>query len=172
MAKRKTGTNEKTNRLFQVMEYKPDEKSNTQNMIDNINAWIEEATGSTLVDDYAEFQQHIETQIEEAKQKAEEHKRMQFALQNRLKILKEQLLAFMTDIDKDKIVSNSGHYFEIYLGPPTLTINDGYNENNIPDEFVRIKREVNKLAIRAALRAGKELEFAHYDEPNRFFRGK
>lgn len=54
----------------------------------------------------------------------------------------------------------------VRYGEPPLSGADTLDPNQLPDRFVRIKREVNRTAIRDALEAGETLEGVYFGNPS------
>lgn len=75
----------------------------------------------------------------------------QKAIEDRRIFLKNYLQDAMESVDKKKF-KTALHSFNIQKNPPTLFIID---EDKIPEEFFRIKREINRTELKEAVKDGK-----------------
>lgn len=104
--------------------------------------------------------------IDEIKAKAEKYKKeidrlnaMKKACDNTIDRMKKSLEAVMIATGKTKF-DTEFHKFSIQKNAPSLIID---NENDVPIEYLVIKQEVNKNAIKDAIKAGTEFSFAHLE---------
>lgn len=74
--------------------------------------------------------------------------------------IKKSLESAMKITGKVKFKTNL-FSFNIQKNPPSLVIDD---EKSVPPEFLIIKQEVNKTALKEAIKAGEEFEFAHLEQ--------
>jgi len=87
-------------------------------------------------------------------------------IDNRVASLKNNLKETMIALGKDKLTAGTFAFSVAKNGGKTpLVVAEGTKAEDLPEEFITHPAPViNNEAIRAALDAGKELEFAHYGE--------
>lgn len=97
-----------------------------------------------------------------AKYKAEEERlyAIRKAMESKTETLKRAIDGFCrrTGIER---VDGIGARISYKKNPPSVVID---NEADIPEEYWRIKREVDKKAVKEALQAGKPIEGAHLEQ--------
>lgn len=94
---------------------------------------------------------------------ANEIKRLQArkkAYDNSIERIKKYVESAMRATGNTKIKTNL-FSFGIQKNPPSVVIDD---EKNIPVEYLIIKQEANKSAIKDALKAGEQFEWAHMEQ--------
>ena len=79
------------------------------------------------------------------------------------KRLRENLLFVLTRLELEK-VETPLHRVSLAKSPLSVDVDEFAD---IPEEFLRVKSEVDKIAIKDALKAGRELPFARW-APEKF----
>ena len=82
-----------------------------------------------------------------------------FTIENNIARMKQNLTSAMVLTGKRKFKTG---LFSFSVRPSVSTVID--NADAVPDEFVRIKREPDKTAIKKTIQDGKEITFAHLEE--------
>lgn len=111
-------------------------------------------------DGYAKIIKQLETQMDGC---AAEIKRLQSVkktYENSIERLKLNLEKAMRTTGKTKFKTEL-FSFGIQKNPASLVIDD---EHLIPPEFIVIKQEANKAAIKEAIKAGEVFDFAHMEQ--------
>lgn len=111
-------------------------------------------------DGYAKIIKQLEMQMDGC---ANEIKRLQSvkkAYENNIQRMKDHLEASMIATGKTKFKTDL-FSFGIQKNPASLVIDD---EKVIPVEYLVIKQEANKSAIKEAIKAGEEFEWAHLEQ--------
>lgn len=105
--------------------------------------------------------------IDEIKAKAEKYKKeidrlsgMKKACDNAVDRMKRSLENVMKATGKTKFDTEL-HKFSIQKNAPSLVIDD---ESKVPVHFLVVKEEINKTAIKDAIKAGEEITFAHLEQ--------
>lgn len=108
------------------------------------------------VDRYAEFMAHLESQVELGKKEVARLQARIKSFEAHKQRLEDFAIRTMSAIGKDEIVGEN-HTLKLAKNPPALRIN---SEAAIPDEFrviVPQTFELDKIAIKAALKAKREV---------------
>jgi hypothetical protein len=97
-----------------------------------------------------------------AKAEEEQYAAKRKARESRVRYLEAKLKAHLEATNQTKVQTASGRVVSIQKngGVAPLEIKAGTDPEAIPAEYVRTVVEIDKAKVRAALEAGKELEFA------------
>lgn len=110
-------------------------------------------------DAYAVVIDEIKANKEKYKKEMDRINAMYKASDNAIDRMKRSLESMMISTGKTKFETEL-HKFNIQKNAPSLVID---NEQDIPLEYLVIKQEVNKTAIKDAIKAGETFEFAHLE---------
>lgn len=133
--------------------------------------WFEKLATATLeerntkLDNYGALISELEAR---SLARTEEAKRLQTLAKtdsNKAKRLKERLKFFFEQHGYGKIETDRYRFSLVKNGGKSpVVLNDDYDPCDMPEEFTRLERMADLAAIREALEAGEELEFAALGE--------
>lgn len=114
------------------------------------------------LDNYAALIAELEARAEVRKKEAQRLAKLASTDEKKATMLKERLKWFF-EVNKLKTVETSRYKLSLTKsgGKPPLILDDAISPADLPDKFQKIHVEPDKSAIRAALEAGEELDFAH-----------
>jgi hypothetical protein len=110
-------------------------------------------------DGYARIMKELTARAEMLKAEAERMTARKKAIEESIKRMKNNLTTSMVVTNKRKF---STDLFTFYLQKSTSTVID--DEKAVPDEYMRIKKEPDKTAIKKAIEEGKAIPFAHLEK--------
>lgn len=110
-------------------------------------------------DGYAKVIQGLKADLEGIKAEIDRLSGRKKTIENNIARMKQNLTSAMVLTGKRKFKTG---LFSFSVRPSVSTVID--NADAVPDEFVRIKREPDKTAIKKAIQDGKEITFAHLEE--------
>lgn len=105
-------------------------------------------------DAYAVVIDEIKAKVEKYKKEIDRLSSMKKSCDNAIERMKKSLEGMMIATGKTKFATDF-HKFGIQKNPASLVIND---ESKIPLEFLIIKEEINKSALKEAIKAGQVVE--------------
>ena len=82
-------------------------------------------------------------------------------IDNNIKRIKENLTFCMVAIDKRKIKTD---LFSFSVQKNQASVKFDIPEEEVPDEYMRIKKEPDKTSIKKAIEAGEEITWAHLEQ--------
>jgi hypothetical protein len=133
---------------------------------DQLSTWFDEIQSGEAekLDGYIGVIRTLESQEAVAKAEAEQFATKARARANKIKYLKETLKGHLERTGRSRVTTKAGRNIRIQAngGAPSLTV-DVIPVEDLPAEFVRTVTEVNEDAIKAALKAGKEVPFARFE---------
>ncbi len=131
-----------------------------------LGMWLNESETEEGVklDGYAGYIRQLEHEADVAKAEAEEYRRRAQTRENRVAWLKARLIQHLQRTGRTKVATATGRTVAVQSngGRRPVTFIELFDADSIPIEFT--KRVVDDEAIRAALEAGQELNFAHLGE--------
>jgi hypothetical protein len=96
-----------------------------------------------------------------AKAEAEQYTLKAKARANKVKQLKERIKDHLIDTQRDKVTTATGRVLKIQANGGAATVEiDPIPLKDVPFEFVKVVREIDREAVREALSKGEELTFA------------
>ena len=109
---------------------------------------------------YAKVIKQLEMQMDGCANEIKRLQNVKKAYENRIQSMKGNLETSMVATGKTKF--KTGLFsFGIQKNPPSVVVDD---EKQVPPEYLIIDYKVNKTAIKDALNAGEELEWAHMEQ--------
>lgn len=123
-----------------------------------LNQWLLELTGNEAVklDGYVYLIKQLTSEAEMLQHEAQEYAAKAKSRTNRADWLKRRLKMHLEATGRTKIGTAKGHtvYTQTNGGQKPVTINDDmYSPHEVPEKFVKIKKEFDVNAIRKALEA-------------------
>lgn len=134
------------------------EDADDQAFIDTMEAIEDEIEDKA--DGYARVIKQLSADAEAIDKEAKRLTERKATIDNRVKQMKESLTKAMILTGKTKFKTDL-FSFNVQKNTPTTVIDD---EEAIPEEFWRVKREVDKSKIKDALKEGKEFKWAHLEQ--------
>ncbi|XWK89175.1 MAG: siphovirus Gp157 family protein [Phormidium sp.] len=129
-----------------------------------ITSWLENLgeERDRKLDNYAALIAELEAKAEVRKKEAQRLAKLAASDEKKAAMLKERLKWFF-EVNKLKTLETARYKLSLTKsgGKPPLILNDGISPTDLPQKFQKIHVEADKMAIRAALEAGDELDFAH-----------
>lgn len=111
-------------------------------------------------DGYAKVIRQLEASADAVDKEMKRLQGMKKLFEGNIKTMKESLQSAMEVTGKKKFKTNL-FSFNIQKNPPSVVID---KEDDIPPEYLKIKTEPDKTAIKEALNAGEVIEFAHLEQ--------
>lgn len=115
------------------------------------------------LDGYCNLMADLEWRAVQASNEISRLKNMKSGFEGLAKRLRENLLFVLTRLELEK-VETPLHRVSLAKSPLSVDVDEFAD---IPEEFLRVKSEVDKIAIKDALKAGRELPFARW-APEKF----
>jgi type I site-specific restriction-modification system R (restriction) subunit len=129
-----------------------------------ITSWLENLgeERDRKLDNYAALIAELEARAEVRKKEAQRLAKLASTDEKKAVMLKERLKWFF-EANKLKNVETSRYKLSLTKsgGKAPLILDDAISATNLPEKFQKLHVEPDKTAIRAALEAGEELDFAH-----------
>lgn len=129
-----------------------------------ITSWLENLgeERDRKLDNYAALIAELEAKAEVRKKEAQRLAKLAASDEKKAAMLKERLKSFF-EVNKLKTVETARYKLTLTKsgGKPPLILDDAISPTDLPKKFQKIQIEPDKTAIRAALDAGEELDFAH-----------
>lgn len=129
-----------------------------------ITSWLENLgeERDRKLDNYAAFISELEAKAEVRKKEAQRLAKLAASDEKRAAMLKEKLKWFF---ENNKLKTLETARYKLTLtksgGKQPLILDDTISPTELPEKFQKNHVEADKTAIRAALEAGEELDFAH-----------
>ncbi|MFB2839784.1 siphovirus Gp157 family protein [Floridanema evergladense] len=134
-----------------------------------ITNWLENlgSERDRKLDNYAALITELEAKAEVRKQEAQRLAKLAASDERKAAMLKERLKWFF-EINKLKTVETARYKLSLTKsgGKPPLILDDGISPTDLPQKFQKLHVEPDKTAIRTALEAGEELDFAYLGDRN------
>jgi hypothetical protein len=111
-------------------------------------------------DSYAVVIAEIEAKVDKYKKEIDRLTALKKAGETTIDRVKRNLEGAMRATGKIKFDTDF-HKFSIQKNPASLVIDD---ETKVPVHFLKIKEEINKAAIKDAIKAGEEFDFCHMEQ--------
>lgn len=127
-----------------------------QDTLEGIEGAIEDKA-----DGYARVIKQLDANAKALDEEIKRLKSKKDACKNNIDRMKLHLTNAMIAIDKRKFKTD---LFSFNVQKNQASVILDVDEADIPDEFMRIKKEVSKTAIKEAIDAGKEISFAHLEQ--------
>jgi len=128
-----------------------------------ITSWLEQLDSERdrKLDNYAALISELEAKAEVRQKEAQRLAKLAASDEKRAALLKERLKWFF-ETNKLKTVETARYKLTLAKsgGKAPLVLDDSISPTSLPEKFQKVKVEPDKAAIRAALEAGEELEFA------------
>ena len=132
-----------------------------------ITSWLEQLgeERDRKLDNYAALISELEARAEVRKKEAQRLAQLAASDVKRAEILKERLKWFF-ETNKMKTVETTRYKLSLTKsgGKPPLILDNSVSPTELPEKFQKISVEVDKAAIREALEAGEELDFARFGD--------
>lgn len=149
---------ELTDDYLRLLEFAEDVDVEEQAFIDTMEAI--EGEIEDKADGYARVIKQLSADAEALDKEAKRLSDRKQSIDNRIKRMKESLTKAMVVTGKTKFKTDL-FSFNVQKNAPATVIDD---EEAIPEEFWRVKREVDKSKIKDALKEGKEFKWAHLEQ--------
>ncbi len=150
-----------TNDYLQLMTMLEDPDLDPQTLADTMEGI--EGELEVKAESYAKVMKNLEADVAGIKSEIDRLSERKKTIENNIKRMKEALQFSMETTGKTKFKTEL-FSFGIRNNAPAVVMDEQYIEN-IPREFIRVKEEVDKTAIKEALKAGFELEgIAHLEQ--------
>ena len=127
-----------------------------QDTMDGIKGAIEDK-----VDAYAVIIKQLEADAEMLEREYDRLALRKMTCLNNIRKMKAHLTLAMVAIDKRKFKTDK-FSFNVQKNPPSVKID--VDESRVPEEYMRIKKEPDKTAIKKAIDSGVKIEFAHIEQ--------
>lgn len=129
-----------------------------------IGEWLEKLgeERDRKLDNYAALISELQARASVRKAEAKRLAELAISDEKRAEMLKERLKWFF-EVNKLKTVETARYKLSLTKsgGKPPLILDDDISPTDLPEKFQKAHVEVDKTAIRAALEAGEELDFAY-----------
>ena len=145
-------------RLLELAEDPETDPEVFQDTLEGLSGAIEDKA-----DGYARVIKQLKAEREGLKEEADRLKARYTAIDNSIKRMTEHLTYSMVTVDKRKFKTDL-FSFNIQKNPPSVRLNEGIKETELPDEYTKITREANKTAIKEAIENGVNIDFAHIEQ--------
>lgn len=150
-----------TQDYLQIMQMMEDPELDPQTLADTLEGI--EGELEIKAENYAKIMKNIEGDIEALENEIRRLTSRKKTMENNIKNMKTALKNMMELTGKTKFKTEL-FSFGIRKNAPAVVMDEQYIEN-IPREFIRVKEEVDKTAIKEALNAGFDLEgIAHLEQ--------
>ncbi len=146
----------------------------TPEVAQHLDQWFASIADAEAVklDNYVNFIRQLEAEAAAAKLEAERYAQMAEIRESAVKRLKEAMVRHLDETGRTeaKTASNRKICIQKNGGKAPLRIEDGMDLAKLPPVYIKIVRSVNTDAVRQALNAGEQLEWAKLGDVGRHLR--
>lgn len=161
---------EVVHRLLDEVGDEPD----TKEVASAVYAWLKklDQEEAAKLDNYCEYIATLKMEAAAAKEEAERFLRKAEARLSQMEYLKETMLEYLEKSNRKKVATEKGRTISVQQngGKQPLIIDEAIDIQLIPQDYIVLKKELDKEAIRASLLAGMSLPFARLGEPGKHLR--
>lgn len=150
---------ELTDDYLRLLEFAEDPECDPDVFADTMDAI--EGGIEDKADGYAKVIGELSAKAEALSKEADRLANRKKAIENNIKRMKEHLTNCMVAIDKRKFKTD---LFSFSVQKNQASVKFDVPEDEVPDEYMRIKREPDKTSIKKAIEAGEEITWAHLEQ--------
>lgn len=132
-----------------------------------IEDWFAELgnTEAAKLDGYLLLMRQWEMESIAAKAEAERFATAAKVRENRIERLKGRLLNHLIGTNRTKVQTAAGRTIRMQKnGTKPLVFDIDATVDNVPEQFVRVRKELDKAAVGKAITAGEDIQFARFEE--------
>lgn len=150
---------ELTDDYLRLLEFAEDPETDPDAFADTMEAI--EGSIEDKADGYAKVIGELSARAEALSKEADRLSSRKKAIENNIKRMKENLTQCMVAIDKRKIKTD---LFSFSVQKNQASVKFNIPEDQIPDDYMRIKKEPDKTSIKKAIEAGEPITWAYLEQ--------